>query len=95
MRCIVRLDDGRAAAIVTKWTEPESWTGRNDVGAYTGDEYRRCDLGRTETGAWIMLPSSSWQGERPLAYEVGPERAAGWFAACELALPAELEGATL
>jgi hypothetical protein len=95
MRRIVMLDDGRAATIVTKWTEPSRWNGRNDVGAFTNDQYRRCDLGRTETGAWIMLPSSSWQGEHPLAYEVGPERAAGWFAACGIALPAELEGAAV
>lgn len=88
---IVKLSDGRGARIAKRWEEPRRFDGRAHVGAYTGEEFRHADIGRTASGAWVILPDSQWQGERPEPYEVEPAEAAGWFAACGLELPAELE----
>jgi hypothetical protein len=92
---LVRLEDGRAARIVERWGDGTEFDGRNMVSRYTGQEFRGADLGRSETGRWILLPWSSWQGESPLAREVTAEEAAGWFAAQELELPAELAEAVV
>ena len=40
----------------------------------------------------MLLCSSDWQGEHPSAELIDEATAAGWFAACGLPLPAELEG---
>jgi len=88
---VVRLQDGRAARIVESWDEPQDFNGRNYVGAYSREEFRSVHLGRSESGRWVFLPHSNWQGERPLPYEVSAAEAAGWFAACGLELPEELE----
>jgi len=87
----VQLDDGRAAEIAERWNEPTVWDGKNQVGMFTREEFRQADLAQTRTGLWVIIPSSSWQGERPRPYEVDDTVAAGWFAACELELPADLE----
>lgn len=92
---IVRLGDGRAARVVESWQDGRRFDGRNNVSCYTGEEFRGADLGRTESGLWILLPWSSWQGERPSAYEVTPSQAAGWFAAQGLELPPELATAVV
>ncbi|MDR7492255.1 MAG: hypothetical protein QN122_12500 [Armatimonadota bacterium] len=92
---MVALDDGRAALLVKEWTDGRRFDGRNRVSRYSGQEFRGAHLGRSAAGRWILLPWSSWQGERPLAREISAEEAAGWFARQGLFLPQELEEAVV
>lgn len=91
----VQLDDGRAAEIITTWEEPKIFDGHNHVGRFTRNAFRSVDLGRTRTGLWVMLPKSSHQGERPQPHTVTAAAAAGWFAACEMTIPQELQDAII
>ncbi len=92
---LVKLVDGRAAEIRQEWREPTVWNGKAKVGRYCREEYRQANLGLTESGLWVILPSSGWQGERPEPYEITAEKAAGWFAACEIELPEPLRGVVI
>jgi hypothetical protein len=92
---LVRLEDGRAARIAERWRDGSRFDGRSHVSRYSGQEFRGADLGRSERGCWVLLPWSAWQGESPLAREITAAEAAGWFAAQEIELPAELAEAVV
>ena len=92
---LVHLDDGRAAEIVKQWNETTYFNGSNRVGSYTHEEFRHADLGLSKTGAWVLLRSSQSQGAHDTAEEITAAEAAGWFAACSIELPDELDSAVV
>jgi hypothetical protein len=86
------LEDGREVYLTETWVEPSIKRRGRRISAYSHDEFRGAFLGRSEDGSWILLPWSHHQNEDPLPREISPEEAAGWFAACDIDLPEELEG---